>query len=108
MPEHKTLEHKTKATLLQKILVGLLIIANISLASFIWGQSQAKQGHSPKKEIPSELLIGHELIQSRLFELAGKSTRNEENTDADPGTHILVAGSFLCSHGTSGCSAPLK
>ena len=67
------LDHKTKATPLQKLMVGLLIVGNIGVASFIVVQSRAKQGHPLMKEIPSELLLGDELIKSRLFELAEKS-----------------------------------
>ena len=88
------LDHKTKATLLQKLMVGLLIVGNIGVASFIVVRSRAKQGHPLMKEIPSELLLGDELIKSRLFELAGKSNSGKAVMV------MLASASTSCSTGS--------
>ena len=88
------LDHKTKATLLQKLMVGLLIVGNIGVASFIVVRSRAKQGHPLMKEIPSELLLGDELIKSRLFELEGKSNSGKAVMV------MLASASTSCSTGS--------
>ena len=86
-------EDKTKATKLQKILVGLLVIANISLASFIWVRSQVKPAQTLEKHIPSALLLADDLIQARLFELARKSNSGKAVMV------MLASASTSCSTG---------
>lgn len=64
-------EKQPSATLLQKILVGTLIVANVCLVAFIWFQRQSSAAQN--KGIPPSILISEEAIQSRLRVLAAQS-----------------------------------
>lgn len=64
---------KSKATWLQKSLVGILIIANLSLAAFVWSRHQATRRPLPNKEIPSAELLSNDLLKAEMLDLAAKS-----------------------------------
>jgi hypothetical protein len=89
-------EHQTKATFAQKVLVSLLIVGNISLASLIWVRSHAEQDLTVTKAIPSALLLDDHLIQSKLFDLAAKSSSRKAVMV------MLVSASTSCANLT-GC-----
>jgi hypothetical protein len=86
-------EHQTKATFAQKVLVSLLIVGNISLASLIWVRSHAEQDLTVTKAIPSALLLDDHLIQSKLFDLAAKSSSRRAVMV------MLVSASTSCATG---------
>ena len=70
-------ENRNKPTSQQKILVSLLVIANVSVAFFLFVGYQPKEGETLKQQIPSQLLLADELIKSRLFGLAAQSNFRE-------------------------------
>jgi hypothetical protein len=85
---------RNKATSPQRVLVGLLVIANVGLAFFLWvGGYKTKKGEALKKEIPSQLLLSDDLIKSRLFDLAAKSNSGRAIIV------ILASASTTCSTG---------
>jgi len=85
---------KSKASSQQRVLVGLLVIANLGLAFFLWvGGYKPKEGGPLKKQIPSQLLLSDHLIKSRLFELAAKSNSGRAVIV------LLASASTTCSTG---------
>lgn len=65
------LKDKSPATPLQKILIVILIVANVSLVAFIWFQRQSSAAQ--KKVIPPSILLSEEAVQSHLRVLAAQS-----------------------------------
>ena len=86
-------EDSNKTSQQQKILVRLLVIANIGLASFLWVGYQTKKTETRKQEIPSQLLVSDDLIKSRVFELAARSTSGKAVMV------MLASASTTCSTG---------
>jgi hypothetical protein len=85
-------QDQPKATLQQKILVCVLIIANVSLAAFLWFPKQAKQPALLKKEVPAAMLLSDELIKARLFDLAKSHSGKAVMV-------LLTSASTTCSTG---------
>ncbi|HXQ69065.1 MAG TPA: hypothetical protein VN844_01145 [Pyrinomonadaceae bacterium] len=86
-------EDRNKATSQQKILVSLLVLANVSVAFFLLFGYRPKEGETLKQEIPSQVLLADELIKSRLFDLATKSNSGKAVMV------ILASASTTCSTG---------
>lgn len=64
-------KEQSTATLLQKILIAALIVANVCVAAFVWFQHQSRAAQN--KEIPRSALISEEAIQSHLHALSVQS-----------------------------------
>jgi len=86
-------EDGNKATSQQKMLISLLVIANVGMAFFIWIGYQTKEGESLNQGIPLQLLRSDDLIKSRLLELAAKSNSGRAMMV------ILASASTTCSTG---------
>jgi hypothetical protein len=86
-------EDGNKITSQQKILVSLLVIANVSVAIFLLVSYQSKGGETLKQEIPSQLLLADESIKSRLFDLAAQSNSGRAVMV------MLASASSTCSTG---------
>lgn len=82
-----------KVTLQQKIVVSLLVVANVSLGVFVWTSYQVKKVKTLRQEIPSQLLLADDSIKSQLVNLAAKSNSGKAVIV------ILASASTTCSTG---------
>ena len=86
-------EDRNKNTSKQKILVSLLVIANVCVAIFLFVGYQPKGGETLNQEIPSQLLLADELIKARLIDLAAQSNSSTAVMV------MLASASSTCSTG---------